>query len=301
MDYERLRALKDDIIMISMPGYGMNGPYRDRVAYGTTLEPEAGFSAMMGYADRGPMRLGVAYPDPVAGIHAAAAIVLALYHRARTEKGQYIELAQLETACSFIGDAIVRYQLTGELPQRHGNAHPGHAPYGCYPCAGDDRWITIAVRSDEEWQRLCGTMGQRDRASDRRFATAASRVAHRAEVDGFVRSWTRTRAMGDVMRQLQQAGIAAGAVNDARDMVEDEQLRARGFYIELEHPDAGRHIYPGQAIRLSKTPAVFRSDAPRLGGDTRAVLRDLLGVDEARYQHLADSGAVAEARVPGED
>ncbi len=293
-DYGRLRDLKDDIIMLSMPGYGMDGPYRDRVAYGTTLEPEVGFSAMMGYADGGPMRLGVAYPDPVAGIHGAAAVLLALFHRARTGTGQYIELSQMETACAFIGDALIEHQLTGELPRPHGDSHPAYAPYGCFPCAGDDRWVTIAVRSDAEWRALCEIAGRAEFADDRRFATSYSRVAHRGEANALVAGWTRTQEMHSVMHQLQAAGIAAGAVNDARDMAEDEHLRARDFYVELEHPDAGRHIYPGQAIRLSRTPAKFRSDAPRLGGDTHAVLRDLLGMSADRYQSLINAGAVAE-------
>jgi crotonobetainyl-CoA:carnitine CoA-transferase CaiB-like acyl-CoA transferase len=295
LDYRRLKELKRDIIMLSMPGYGMDGPYRDRVAYGTTLEPEAGFSAMMGYADRGPQRLGVAYPDPVAGIHGAAAVLLALYHRRQTGEGQYIELAQLETACSFIGDALLRYQLTGELPQPQGNAHPAYAPHGCYPCAGDDRWVTIAVRSDAEWQRLVAEMDRPDIARDHGFATTEGRIARGAEEDALVADWTRIHEMKDVMRRLQAVGIAAGSVSDARDIAEDEHLRARGFYVELEHPEAGRHFYPGQAIRLSATPAVFRSDAPRLGGDTRAVVRSLLGVPEAEYQSLLASGAIAEA------
>ena len=296
-DYARLRALKDDIIMLSMPGYGMDGPYRDRVAYGTTLEPEVGFSAMMGYADGGPMRLGVAYPDPVAGIHGAAAILLALFHRSRTGEGQFIELSQMETACSFIGDALIEYQMTGELPRPRGNSHPAYAPYGCFPCAGDDRWVTIAVRSDTEWQALCEIIGRAEFADDRRFATTYSRIAHRAEAHALVAGWTRSREMQSVMRQLQTAGIAAGAVNDARDMADDEHLQARGFYVELEHPDAGWHIYPGQAIRLSSTPAAFRSDAPRLGGDTRSVLSDLPGMNATRYQSLLDQGAVAEAHA----
>lgn len=293
-DYARLRPLKDDIIMLSMPGYGMDGPYRDRVAYGTTLEPEVGFSAMMGYTDGGPMRLGVAYPDPVAGIHAAAAVLLALFHRARTGEGQFIELSQMETACSFVGDALIEYQMTGELPRPQGNSHRAYAPYGCFPCAGDDRWVTVAVRSDGEWRALCEIIGRAEFADDRRFATQYSRIAHRAEAYALVATWTRSREMRDVMRQLQAAGIAAGAVSDARDMAEDEHLRARGFYVELEHPDAGRHIYPGQAIRLAATPAAFRSDAPRLGGDTRSVLFDLPGMNADRYKALIDDGAIAE-------
>jgi len=296
-DYPRLREVNEAIIMLSMPGYGMDGPYRDRVAYGTTLEPEVGFSAMMGYADGGPMRLGVAYPDPVAGIHGAAAILLALFHRSRTGAGQYIELSQMETACSFIGDALIEYQLTGELPRPRGNSHPAYAPYGCFPCAGDDRWITIAVRSDAEWRALCEIAGRAEFGDDRRFATAYSRIAHRAEANALVGSWTRTQEMQSAMRRLQAVGIAAGAVSDARDMAADAHLSARGFYVELEHPDAGRHIYPGQAIRLSATPAAFRSDAPRLGGDTRSVLRDLLGIDPSRYRALLDARTVAESQA----
>jgi len=294
IDYGHLRAVRPDIILVSMPGYGLSGPYRDRVAYGTTLEPEAGLSYLMGYPDRGPQRLGVAYPDPVAGIHAAGAVLLALWHRRRTGEGQHVELAQIESAVAMIGEFVLAYQLTGTLPPRLGNRHPWMAPHGCYPCRGEDRWITIAVRSNNEWQALCGVLGQPWLNTDKRFATPLARWYHQDELDAIIAAWTRERDAFDVMDELQQVGVPAGVVCDGRDLATNPHLVARGFFPRLEHPDAGTHFYPGLPIHLSRTPASYRADAPALGQHNRFVLAELLGLTGARIDALASAGIIGD-------
>ncbi|HEY8490226.1 MAG TPA: CoA transferase [Dehalococcoidia bacterium] len=294
LDYPRLREVRPDIIMVSMPGYGMTGPYRDRVSYGTTLEPEAGLSSLMGYPDRGPQRLGVAYPDPVAGIHAAGAVLMALWHRRRTGRGQYVDLAQVETAVNVIGEYVVGYQLNGRRPARLGNRHPWMAPHGCYPCRGEDRWITIAVGDDAAWQGLCRVLGRPDLAADPRLATPQGRWEHQEEIDTAIRSWTQDQEMLDAMHRLQAAGVPAGAVLDARDLATNEHLEARGFFPRLTHPDAGTHPYPGQPIRLSATPAVFRTDAPRLGEHNEEVFKGLAGLSDQEYDRLVEQGVIGD-------
>jgi crotonobetainyl-CoA:carnitine CoA-transferase CaiB-like acyl-CoA transferase len=294
IDYAHLRAMRPDIILVSMPGYGLSGPYRDRVAYGTTLEPEAGLSCLMGYPDRGPQRLGVAYPDPVAGIHAAGAVLLALWHRRCTGEGQHVELAQIESAIAMIGEFVLAYQLTGALPSRLGNRHPWMAPHGCYPCRGEDRWVTIAVRSNSEWQALCDMLGQPWLGADQRFATPLSRWHHQEALDAIIAAWTRERDAFEVMRALQQAGVPAGVVCDGRDLATNPHLAARGFFPRLEHPDAGTHFYPGLPIHLSRTPAAYRTDAPALGQHNRFVLAELLGLTEARVDALASAGIIGD-------
>ena len=294
LDYERLRQVKQNLIMVSMPGYGLDGPYRDRVAFGTTLEPEIGMSYLMGYPDRGPQRLGIAYPDPLAGIHAASAIMMALWHRRRTGRGQHVDLSQFETAAGVIGEAFIEYQLTGRRPERLGNGHATMAPHGCYPCRGEDRWLTLAVRDEPEWQALCKVLGHPELAGDARFSTAEERRRHRDELDRHINEWTKNQDASEAMRILQSAGIPAGVVSDAQQLATDEHLKARGFFPRLSHPDAGTYPYPGQPIHLSATPATFRTDAPTLGEHNETLLRDLLGLSAQEYEELIEDGIICD-------
>ena len=294
LDYDRLREVKADLIMVSMPGYGLTGPHRDRVAFGTTLEPEVGMSNLMGYPGGGPQRMGIAYADPLAGVHAASAIMMALWHRRKTGRGQHVDLAQIETLANVVGEAYVEYQLTGERPKRFGNGHATMSPHGCYPCKGEDRWLTLAVRDDQEWQALCGVLGRPDLAEDARFSTAEERRRHRDEIHGQISAWTKDQDATEAMRVLQSAGIPAGVVSDAQQLATDEHLEARGFYPRLSHPDAGTYPYPGQPIHLSATPATFRTDAPTLGEHNETILRDELGLSAQEYEALIEDGIICD-------
>ena len=147
LDYAVLQAVNPRLIMISMPGYGTVGPYKDFVAFGEMIEPFAGLSELTGYPDRAPLRLAVAYPDPVAGFHAALATLLALRQRRQTGRGQHIHIPHREPITRMLGEAVLDYTVNGRTPRRIGNRHRAWAPHGCYPCRGPDRWITIAVRA----------------------------------------------------------------------------------------------------------------------------------------------------------
>jgi crotonobetainyl-CoA:carnitine CoA-transferase CaiB-like acyl-CoA transferase len=294
LEYDHLRDVKEDLIMVSMPGYGLDGPYRDRVAFGTTLEPEVGMSSLMGYPDGGPKRLGIAYPDPLAGVHAASAIMMALWHRRNTGRGQHVDLAQIETLANVVGEAYIGHQLTGAQPERVGNGHATMAPHGCYACKGEDRWVTLAIRDDAEWRSLCDVIGRSDLADDGRFMTASDRRSHEEELGHEISTWTRTQHPVDAMRTLQKAAIPAGVVSDAQQLATDEHLEARGFYPRLSHPDAGTYPYAGQPIHLSDTPATFRTDAPGLGEHNGALLQGLLRMSEQEYQTLLDDGVICD-------
>lgn len=293
LGYDVLSELNPGIILVSMPGYGLDGPMRDRVAYGSTLDAESGVAALMGYEDGGPQRLGVALPDPVAGFHAVAALLTALVQRRATGLGQHIDLSQLESMTVFVGDAVVGYQLTGVRPGRHGNRHPHYAPCGVYRCSGEDAWVAIAVEAEEQWAALCRTIARDDLTSGERFATAASRRTHHDQIDALISSWTATCTPREAMDRLQAAGVPAGAVLDAAGLHSDLHLRDRGFFVRLEHPSAGAHDYPGQPIRFSETPAVFRGDAPRLGEHNRTVLQGLLNYSDDQIAAMDAGGTIA--------
>ena len=293
LGFERLSELNPHIIHVAMPGYGTWGPSRDWVAFGPLIESGSGLSGLMGYADSGPYRSGIAWPDPVSAINAVAATTIALWDREADPKrrGRSVEVAMIEAMTTFVGDELLAAQVRGTQAPRRGNRHPARAPQGCYPCAGEDRWIAISVASDEEWRALCGLVGL-----DPSFARMSleDRWRQHDAIDRALRDWTRARDARETMRELQGQGVIACSVSDARELVLDPQLAARDFWVELEHPDAGCHPLPGIAIRLSETPARFRRPAPGLGQHNAEVLQGLLHMDRARLDELGAEGVIAE-------
>ncbi|MBI5947595.1 MAG: CoA transferase [Chloroflexi bacterium] len=295
--FDTLNAANPALVMVSMPGYGLTGPMRDRVAYGTTIDAEAGTASVIGYAGGGPERLGVAFPDYVAGVHAAGAAMAALLRRHVTQTGEHVDISQFESIVAFMAPAVTAWQLTGERPARMGNAHPLVAPQGVYRCAGQERWVAISAPTDESWRALAGVIGRPGLAADPRLATAAGRQHHQRELDEAISRWTRELAPHEAMLALQSRGIPAGEVLDGPGLFADHHLDEVGFFVDLEHPLAGRHRYPGLPIHLSATPPTYWADAPCLGEHNSEVLQELLGYDIARLERLASLGAIA-ARPP---
>src|SRR3990172_7842143 len=200
LGYETLRQVKADIIMISMSGYGQTGPESSYVSYGPAQVPLSGMSSLTGYAGWPPMHVGMSYGDPNAGLHAAFALLAALYHRERTGEGQYIDMSQWESTMAVLGEGFLEYAMNGAQPLRNGSRVPYMAPHGIYRCAGaqtgeglpDDRWVSIACGSDDEWRSLCQGMGQPELADDTRFRSLADRKANEDELEGIVEAWTST-------------------------------------------------------------------------------------------------------------
>jgi len=317
LGYDRLSELSRGIIYIGMPGFGSTGPARDWVALGTMLEPAAGLSSLMGYRDGGPYKSGVAWADPVAALHAAAAITIALWDRAADpeHRGQAIELAQVEGMVDFIGEEVLAAEVRGADAPRPGNRHHYYAPQGCYPCAGPrgpwrpgteqdvqvgqgqpsetsgDRWIAISVTSDADWKTFCRIAGIGKRLARLRLD---ERIAAHDEIDAAIAAWTAPQDHIELMCSLQAAGIAGVAVFDAKELVENEHLAARGFYTPISHPDAGTFVFPGLPAHLSATPATYRLPAPGLGQHNREVLTGMLGLSEAELAALYADAVVAD-------
>jgi len=292
LGYERLRELNPGIVYIGVPGFGWSGPSRDWVALGTMIEPAAGLSSLMGYADGGPYKSGVAWADPVAALHAAAAITLALWDRAADpeHRGQAIELAQLEGMIDFIGEEVLAAQVRGADAPRRGNRSPEFAPQGCYRCAGEDRWIAISITSDAEWRSLRTLAGLEASLPN---LTLAQRFEQQEAIDAAIGAWTAQHEHIELMHSLQAAGIAAVAVFDAQELVESEHLAARGFYLPITHPDAGTFVFPGFPAHLSATPASCRRPAPGLGEHNREVLGGELGLSDDELAALEAAGVIA--------
>jgi len=292
LTYETLKTVKPDIIMCSMPGFGTEGEYANYPAFGPSVETMTGITSLMGYPGGPPMVSSIAYPDPLAAMNGSGVLMSALLHRRRTGQGQFIDLALSEGPVCQIGEHIVAFSRTGKQPARIGNTHPDHAPYGVYSAAGDDEWIAICVTSDDQWAILQEIMGNPRWAGDTRFANSERRVTHRVELDASLGRWTAERDALELTRTLQERGIAAGAALKNWQLLDDPHLNQRGFIMDIEEPDLGTKRYPGQAIRLSSTPATKQNPSPRLGEHSRQVLRDLLSMSNAEIDRLVNQGII---------
>ena len=293
LDHAGLCALRPDAILVSMAGMGHTGPWRDHVTYADAVMAIAGLTGQMGFPGREPAGFTFGLGDMVAGAHAALGALAALEYRDATGRGQHVDLSQVEAVASHLGTSVLELTAMGHRPEPSGNRHPAMAPHGAFPCRGEDRWVAIAAVDDACWRALCGLMARPDLAADATYATLAGRQAHTDAIEREVAAWTRQLDAEDVMARCQAAGIAAGVVQDARDLVEsDPQLRARGFYQPVAHPVAGTFLHEGVVPRLADTPGAIWHAAPRLGEHTRAVLREWLGLDDGEGDHLARNGVL---------
>jgi len=290
LGYEALSAVKPDIIMLSSSAVGSTGPERTYVGYAPTFAALGGIAHISGPPEGPPSPLSGAI-DLRVGTTSAFAILAALYHRARSGQGQYIDLSSTEAISAMIGDTFLEQAMNGRSPGRAGNRDRTMAPHNCYPCAEDDRWVTIAVATDDEWRALCSVIAD-PRLEDERFADGYSRWLNQDELDQIISEWTASRSPQEITQTLQAAGVAAMPAHDGRSLVEDPQLRERGLLEWVEHPLSGRRLLAGPPWRFSKTPASIRQPAPLLGQHNHYVLHDLLGMPEEEIQRLVDEEVV---------
>jgi crotonobetainyl-CoA:carnitine CoA-transferase CaiB-like acyl-CoA transferase len=244
LGYEQLREVNPRIIYVAMPAYGLTGPYREYVGLGPSIEPLTGMTSLMGYGPDEPRMSVQAITDAMSGTMAASAVLTALERRARTGEGAFIELSQAEGGTAYFGEQVIERQLTGREPERTGNAHPRHAPWGVYRCAGDDAWVAIAVEDDAGWEAFCDIAGT-DWASRTEFATLEARLAHRDALDAAVEGWTSGQQAAGAMQALQAVGVAAAVVNAAPQWLSDPHLHARHYFFTTEELGTGQRTYDG--------------------------------------------------------
>lgn len=289
--YDDLKKIKPDIIMVRQSGFGSKGPYRDLAAFGMTLAAIAGFPNFIGWPDREPLPMGVgAYTDCISPRYAAAALIAALDYRNKTGRGQLIELAQFETALSFILPGILAYAANGREPVRSGNASSSAAPHGVYPCKGVDAWCTIAVFNDRQWAQLCDVIGKPQLSRDPIFATLFERKKHEEALDTVITDWTRGLTDEEVMTRLQAAGVPAGVVRNAAGLYDDPQLRKRNIFWPLPHCEVNEFTHLGTSFELSDTPAQARIPSPCLGEHTAYVCSEILGMSDGEFIDLMQEG-----------
>jgi benzylsuccinate CoA-transferase BbsF subunit len=289
--YDVLREVNEDVIFVSMPPSGNGGPEARYVGYGVAIEQLGGIVARTGYrGDDVPMKSGINYGDPIAGMHTAGYIMTALLHRRKTGRGQYIDLSQRESTINWLGETVLEYQMTGRDPRWIGNRDEFMAPSGVYRCLGEDAWVALAVGSDREWDGLCATIERADLRSQ--YPTFEARAQHQDEIDTAIAAWCAGRSADEAMSTLQAGGVAAGVCAENRRVVHDPHLAARGFWPEVEHISAGRHIVAGVSWQYSRTPGAVYAAAPALGQHTDYVLREVLGKSDAEIERYRASGAL---------
>lgn len=299
LSYEVLRTWKADIVVMSMPAFGLSGSYRATQAFGIGVEGPCGFTALRGYADDTERRQvpAVVHMDTASGPGAAFALLTALHYRDRTGEGQFIEFAQSENMLPHLAEYFLEAQMTQRQHRPLGNHHPHMAPHNVYPCAGEQTWVSIAVADDAAWQRLCTALGQPAWAMHPRFQTVAGRLQHQEELDQALATWTRQYTPTDVAAYLQQHGVAAGPVLSAADAYADPHLRARGFFETVTHADAGTHDYPGVLWHMSHTPAHLRTPPCCLGEHNDYVYGEVLGYSPDDIARLTQEGHIGDTYV----
>jgi crotonobetainyl-CoA:carnitine CoA-transferase CaiB-like acyl-CoA transferase len=295
LNYDNLQKSNEKLIMLSMSGMGQTGPWKDFVAYGPTVQSLGGLTYLTSYSQGAPMGLGYAYADMVSGLYGAISILGALEYRDKTGEGQYIDLSEYEAVCTTIGPALMDafVNLNEVAPTGNADEDLPAAPGGCYQCSGEDRWCVMAVFTEDEWQALCGVMGNPAWSVKNRFSSLPDRKKYRRELDSHIRHWMATRTAESVVKCLQQVGVAAGVVQNAEDLAKDPQLIANNFFTSLDHPVLGEiktDTYPIAYKNYRHTP---RKASPLLGEANQYVFGELLGMPEATIQSYIQQGIIA--------
>ncbi|HVN91641.1 MAG TPA: CoA transferase [Candidatus Binataceae bacterium] len=294
MDYESLRKIKPDIIMISSCLMGQTGPLARFAGFGNLAAALCGFYNLVGWPDRQPSGPFSAYTDYIAPRFGLATVLAALIHRKQTGEGQYIDQAQAESALQMLTIPIVDSAANGREYPPVANRDLYHAPHGVYPAAGDDRWIAIACRTEAQWQALTKAMGQSALAQDSNFATFADRQKNQPALDEKIAAWTRSTDPLTLQHKLQDAGVPAHVVANTFDMTEDPQLKHRSHFVQASHGSLEKTWIENSRYRLSRTPAPIERGAPTLGEHNQHVLEHILGYSEERIVELVSSGALGE-------
>jgi len=293
LGYEDLKKLRHDIIMARLPGFGLDGPYRDYVGLAAVAMGITGMYHLWSYGEASePAGPPVWAPDYLSAAFGAAALMAALRHRDSMGQGQLIELSQVDATAYVIGHHYLDYFLNSRGPRPDGNGHPQFAPHGVYRCKGDDAWCAIAVQNDAEWSALVKAMGSPEAARDKKFGAAQDRLANRKDMEALIEAWTAEHTAHQVMRILQSAGVPAGVVQSGESLFLDPHLRARGFFDTVDYSGTGGIEYPGSYVHLSESPGKL-GWCHEMGADNAEVFGRLLGLSAGEVKGLENKGMLS--------
>ncbi len=287
LGYEALKAIKPDIIYLSSSAYGNAGPYREYTGYAPNFAAFSGLAHSTGYEDGPPTTL-TGSTDLRSATTSAFAILAALNYRQRTGKGQHIDLSSSESLSVLVGDLFMDYTMNQRVRGRSGNRDEAMAPHNCYRCKGEDKWVSIAVATDEEWEALCQAMGNPDWTRDERFSDAYLRLENQDELDKLIGAWTVNYTHYEVTDILQKAGVAAMPSFSAEELFNDPHFKERGLTAEVEHPRMGKQIMVGAPWKMSDSPPPVQRASPLLGEHNEYVFGELLGMSREEIARLKE-------------
>jgi crotonobetainyl-CoA:carnitine CoA-transferase CaiB-like acyl-CoA transferase len=292
LGWDDLSKVNPRLVMVRISGFGQDGPYSQRPGYGVVCEAVSGLRHLTGDPDRAPSRVGVSMTDYIAGLHGAYGAVMALMAREKTGRGQVIDAALYESAFNFMEVWIGAFQKTGFVPDRTGSRLIGSTPNNLYPTA-DGSYIHITAMAESLFRRLCGAMGQPELADDPRFARHSARNENHEALDTIISDWTRQHTLADLEGRMEEVSVPATRIFTVEDIFNDPHYKARQSIIEAPDQHLGTVAMPAVVPRLSDTPGAVRHAGRDIGQDSRAVLREVLGMDDARVDALAKEGIVA--------
>jgi formyl-CoA transferase/CoA:oxalate CoA-transferase len=290
LGYTAVSARRPDLVYVSISGFGQNGPRRDEAGYDAVAQAEGGLMSVTGTADGPAVRVGVAIADIASGMFAFQGLLLALLAKARTGRGQHVDVGMLDVVAALISYQAGRYLVTGDSPPRSGNRHLTIAPYDTFDTS--DGVLVLAVGNDRQWQTLCATFGLAALGAAEAFRTNEGRVVNYAALRRELEPFFRARALEDLVAALRGAGVPCGAVRSVAEVMNDPQILARAMVESVAHPTIGPLSVLGVPVKLSDTPGAVRTPPPRLGEHTRAVLSGDLGLSAAEIDRLMASRAV---------
>lgn len=291
LDYERLRAENERLIMIRVSGFGQTGPYSRRAGFGAVGEAMGGLRYVCGDPAAPPSRMGISIGDSLAATFACLGGMMALHHRERTGQGQVVDSAIYEAVLNMMESLVTEYDQAGYVRERQGSILPNVAPSNIYPTR-DGSMILIAANQDTVFGRLAAAMGQPELAADERYATHSARGAHQVELDELVATWTRTRTGPELEQLMADSGIPSGKIYRAAEMLEDAHFQAREAIVKTLHPVFGEMHMQNVAPKLSATPGAVRTPGPELGQHNEEIYGEILGMSTGHMSELRDRGII---------
>lgn len=291
--YSQLAENKPDLLMISMPAAGLTGAMRNIRTYGMSLSSITGLDSITGYKDGIPIPMENAYADPLGGIIGAFAAILGLNYRKRTGRGQHIDFSQQEGVMQLMGPAFMDFTFNGRVAQPMGNEHPQHAaaPHGVFACAGDDRWISIAVLTEQEWRGLITAMDNPEWTKNEEFSDLARRVKNIDKLHQQLEQWCAQHDDYELAKTLQAFGVAAAPVLNIADLLSDPHFQARKTFVEVDHPLGFRETVYGNYVKTKYVQPPLAT-GPVMGQDNDVVFKEIVGISEADYDRLKQAQVI---------
>lgn len=286
LGYEALSKLNPNLIYLSASAFGRTGAWSDYIGYHSSVNAFSGFAQITGYENGDPRLLGAVLPDTIGGMYITYALALSLLSRRRTGKGAFIDFSMLEGMLSLMPQPVIDFTLNRKEWSRAGNRDAVKAPHGIYRCRGEDRWIAISVGSQAEWQRFCSALGHPEWVTDDRFADEVNRHRNAAALEALIEGWSVTQDAQGAAKHLQSVGVAAGAVLSVGELLDDEQLKARGFVVEVDHPEAGPRKTVGLPWKIGGVPEPDYQRSPLMGESNDYVFKELLGLTDVEIDDL---------------